>query len=458
MNSDDLLIGPDQSGLEKCAKLLSEGGLVAFPTETVYGLGANALNEAAVHSIFTAKGRPLTDPLIVHVVDQAAAQALLEIKGDEITAFQALGGAFWPGPLTLIAKASNAIPSAVTADTGFVGVRVPAHPLAMALLQASKLPIAAPSANRFGHVSPTRANHVLFDLAEKGVHVLDGDGDLYAPFTCQHGIESTVAKINGHMQQVQIFRQGAVTQPKIEAVLESCGLSHWTVAVVSRTVKMAHTNELKSDSDSISNSNSNVSDSVKIATVATANDMPKKENNNVDTREVGQEAPGQAITHYAPDVPCSIVAVLSTKEGSTLTNPSSPSVLPTTLFLTKDELRSVVIIDFAGQMSQISTFCLAYRDLSSSGCSAEGARNLFEALRWAELISGATKIFLPRLFSAPYADESVVDSVPAAMSAVLSSSLTPNSETGDMILGLADRIFRAASGVIIHLVIDLSSK
>lgn len=470
MNSyDELLVPPDPEGLSRCAQLLREGGLVAFPTETVYGLGANALNEEAVHSIFRAKGRPLTDPLIVHVTDQAAANALLDINDEEAAVFQSLSSTFWPGPLTLIAKASKVIPAAVTAGTGFVGVRAPAHTLAMDLLKASNLPIAAPSANRFGHVSPTRAHHVLYDLADKGVHVLNGDGDAYAAFTCQHGIESTVAKINGNLHQVQIFRQGAVTQPMIEKALQGCGLApQWTVTLVSRTVNMSHAH---TNSNSNTNSNNlNSAQTQKIAECDESNshnnsttipmtkknegdeggdddDVSRKQEQDQQQQSVGQEAPGQAITHYAPDVPCFIVASLVIGEPSVSCTPSSSTAdnkLPITSTMTQSELRSVVIIDFAGQMNQLSSSCLAYRDLSATGCSVEGARNLFETLRWAELVPGANKILLPYISPAlsgggpeeTHVSEDITDAAVAK---------------ADLILGLTDRIFRAASGVSINL-------
>jgi len=426
MSDSELLISANSEGLSRASALLRQGGLVAFPTETVYGLGANALDDAAVRSIFAAKGRPLTDPLIVHVVDQTAALDLLDISGEEASAFQSLGEDFWPGPLTLIAKAAESIPPAVTAGTGFVGVRVPAHPLAMELLQACQLPIAAPSANRFGHVSPTRAHHVLFDLASKGVHVLDGDGEQHSSHTCQHGIESTVAKINGLLKQVQIFRQGAVTQPQIEATLLRCGLSpDWTVAVVSRTVKMTHGAPLQ------------------------AHDAGDVKVEIDDSETTGQEAPGQAITHYAPDVPCFIVSSFSIDTAPHLVDDVCKNVNAsaiatadlTEVTLTKSALASVVVIDFAGQMQELAKQSLAYKDLSSSGSTSEGARQLFDALRWAELVPGATKILLPRVSEPP---------------TEASGSASRDSSERDMTLGLVDRIFRAASGVTVTVRLALS--
>ena len=151
------LLAADAAGIADAAAILRDGGLVAFPTETVYGLGAHALDARAVRAIFAAKQRPADDPLIVHVANSnELAQLGLH---DPIT--QLLGGRFWPGPLTLVVRKRATVPPEVTAGLETVGVRVPAHPVAQALLRAAQVPIAAPSANLFGRPSPTRAQHVL---------------------------------------------------------------------------------------------------------------------------------------------------------------------------------------------------------------------------------------------------------------------------------------------------------
>lgn len=156
---------------------LKAGKLVAFPTETVhffpsssslplkqickvYGLGANALDVCALSSIFTAKGRPKSDPLIVHVNSVDKAVELVDLDEKSLAVYRFLGGTFWPGPLTIVAKAAPVIPDLVTSGTGFVGVRCPNNPIARSLIDLSSLPIAAPSANKFCHVSPTKAEHV----------------------------------------------------------------------------------------------------------------------------------------------------------------------------------------------------------------------------------------------------------------------------------------------------------
>lgn len=178
---------------------------MAFPTETVYGLGANALDENACRSIFTSKGRPLTDPLIVHVHSIEHGLKLISHENPKfIEIFKHLGSHFWPGPLTLVVKANiDVIPNLITAQTGFIGIRIPNHPVALALLEKSGLPVAAPSANKFGHVSPTKAEHVYNDFhKDSEVMIIDGG-------SCSFGIESTVAKITEG--QLIIYRKGGIS-------------------------------------------------------------------------------------------------------------------------------------------------------------------------------------------------------------------------------------------------------
>src|SRR5512133_1696546 len=151
---------PDPTVIAEAADIIRSGGLVAFPTETVYGLGANALDVNAVGKIFTAKGRPAADPLIVHL--SGLDQITRVVRFVPETA-QKLAEAFWPGPLTLILPKRPEVPDLVTSELDTVAVRVPNHPVALALIQAAGVPIAAPSANRFGHTSPTTAKHVLHD-------------------------------------------------------------------------------------------------------------------------------------------------------------------------------------------------------------------------------------------------------------------------------------------------------
>jgi L-threonylcarbamoyladenylate synthase len=198
---------PDSATIERAARLLRDGGLVAFPTETVYGLGANALDAAAVRRIFGAKGRPSYNPLIVHVADTAAARALVRYWP---AAADRAAAAFWPGPLTLVLPRSASVPDVVTAGLGTVGVRVPAHPAALALLRAAGVPIAAPSANRFTRVSPTSAAHVQRGLGVAVDLILDGG---VTPW----GIESTVVDLSGATPR--LLRHGAVSLDELRAAL-----------------------------------------------------------------------------------------------------------------------------------------------------------------------------------------------------------------------------------------------
>ncbi|MBU6505930.1 MAG: threonylcarbamoyl-AMP synthase [Alphaproteobacteria bacterium] len=198
--------------LDRAASLLHDGALVAFPTETVYGLGGDAVSDRAVAAIFAAKERPTFNPLIVHVADLAAAEKLAVF--DERAC--AIAGRFWPGPLTLVLKRSTACPISRLASAGLetVALRAPAHPLAQALLRATGRPLAAPSANRSGHVSPTTADHVLDELGGRIAAVLDGG-------PCRVGIESTVIDLSE--AQPALLRPGGVTREQLEAVLGHLG-------------------------------------------------------------------------------------------------------------------------------------------------------------------------------------------------------------------------------------------
>jgi len=200
-----LAASPD---LSRAAEILRSGGTVAFPTETVYGLGVNALDAAAVARIFAAKGRPNWDPLIVHVADRALLARITVIPADLQARIDRLIAAFWPGPLTLLLPRTAAIPDAVTAGRPLVGVRMPNHPVALELLGRAGVPVAAPSANRFGHTSPTTAAHVLDDLDGRIDAVLDGGPTAV-------GVESTV--LDPTQTPMVLYRPGAVTAAMLTA-------------------------------------------------------------------------------------------------------------------------------------------------------------------------------------------------------------------------------------------------
>ena len=204
------LMAGDEADVRQAAELLRDGGTVAFPTETVYGLGANALDASAVAKIFVAKQRPGWDPLIVHVSTRAMLSRVLgRLAGPVQARADHLIEAFWPGPLTLLLPRAAEIPDAVTANRARVGVRMPAHPVALALIAAADLPLAAPSANRFGHTSPTTAAHVLEDLDGRIDAVLDGG-------PAAVGLESTVLDVCEW--PMLIYRPGAVSAAQIAEV------------------------------------------------------------------------------------------------------------------------------------------------------------------------------------------------------------------------------------------------
>ncbi len=202
--------GLDPSLIERAATFIRSGRLVAFPTETVYGLGANALDAEAVARIYSVKGRPPSSPLIVHVASIEMAESL---AAEWPPLADRLAQKFWPGPLTLVVKKQAAIPAIVTANLATVGLRMPAHPIALALIQAAGVPLAAPSANRFTELSPTTADHVRRSLAsssssEVGL-ILDGG-------PCQVGIESTVLSIVG--PGAVLLRPGGISRSELESV------------------------------------------------------------------------------------------------------------------------------------------------------------------------------------------------------------------------------------------------
>jgi L-threonylcarbamoyladenylate synthase len=197
------------ASLQQAAELLRNGGTVAFPTETVYGLGANALDQRAVQSIFQAKQRPAWDPLIVHVVDQ---QQLAMVAADIPPNGRLLMKAYWPGPLTLLLPRSPLVPAIVTAGGHRVGVRMPRHPVAQKLIELAGVPVAAPSANSFGRTSPTRAEFVLQDLDGRIDAVIDsGDTTL--------GLESTVVDVCA--DPPILYRPGMVTFEQLQALCPS---------------------------------------------------------------------------------------------------------------------------------------------------------------------------------------------------------------------------------------------
>jgi tRNA threonylcarbamoyl adenosine modification protein (Sua5/YciO/YrdC/YwlC family) len=394
--------------LEKCGERLRQGDLVAFPTETVYGLGCNAMDPKAIIKVFQAKERPLTDPLITHVTENEVAYNLWEADTSNSNTLTSLEGhalrvlceQFWPGPLTLVAKAAPHVPSILMANTGFVACRAPQHPISIALINAAKVPIAAPSANKFGHVSPTRSHHVWDDLQYEDVWIVKEDqegenendesaDENNSTTCCQVGVESSVAKIEMLTPEIDdrqpavtsvkgritLLRQGAISVEDIQECLEHAGLAN-DFEVLARTKK---------------------------ATDET----------------VAHVAPGQTIRHYSPHIPSFILC-------QSLIQPSSLDDND------KAYLAKSVLIDFGGKVKAWESFSLAYRDLSESGDSSQATKGVFETLRWAECVDGAEQILFPEIHGDGHSD-------PGAAS-------NPDALT----LALKDRLTRAASGVVIH--------
>ena len=217
LDSDD----PDLEKLEYCAGVIKRGGLVCFPTETVYGLGASAFDSGAVKNIFKAKGRPGDNPLIVHI-DSEDKLPLITCAGDfQRKRMELLAKEYWPGPLTMIADRDPAIPDTVSCGLPTVGIRMPDNRIARELIRLSGVPIAAPSANLSGKPSPSTAEHVIADLLGKVDVIIDGG-------SCSVGVESTVLDITGEVPV--ILRPGAVTLEDVVRVLGKGELADWKKA------------------------------------------------------------------------------------------------------------------------------------------------------------------------------------------------------------------------------------
>ena len=380
--------------LQECGERLRQGDLVSFPTETVYGLGCNALDESAIRKVFLAKERPLTDPLITHVSDPIDAYNLWNASEDSLEgkALRILCGEFWPGPLTLVAKAAPHVPPLLMANTGFVACRSPQHPLSINLINAAKVPLAAPSANKFGHVSPTRAEHVWDDLLYEDVWIINAVGDgknnnsKQTIDVCDVGVESSVAKMEMMSEnnggKIILLRQGAVSIQDIETCLEKSGLDDFFVVE-------AQTKESCSET-------------------------------------VANVAPGQTIRHYSPDIPSYSVSLARCDEVNAKASEDDPSSFSCSQQQLDDDeilyLSKSVIIDFGSKLVSWKQHATAYVDLSDIGDSAEATKSLFETLRWAERVDGADRIIFPEV------DENGADA---------------------LALALKDRLTRAASGVVI---------
>ena len=289
--------------IEKASEILKQGKLVSFPTETVYGLGASALNAEACKLIYATKGRPLTDPLIVHVHSLEHGLSLIDHQDKEVVhLFKQLAARYWPGPLTMVVRANlEVIPSLVTADTGFVGIRMPNNEIALDLIRTSGLPVAAPSANKFGHVSPTKAEHVYDDFhKDSEVFIINGG-------SCSFGIESTVMKLThaDGMNQLLIIRRGGVSEQSLAETLRVLGIE----------------------------------DKTQLSAV---------EHKHFKQEQEKLEGPGQFLRHYSPNIDSYLFTGLS--DG-----------------ISKDSLADFVLLDFGGKFLELKPSFKYYQDLSPKG-------------------------------------------------------------------------------------------
>ena len=330
------LLEPTEANLEICGKRIREGKLVAFPTETVYGLGADATNEKAVVSIFEAKERPFTDPVIVHIADLDMLDKIF-IDSKERTFIKQVGGILWPGPLTMIGPINESyIPPLVGSNTGTIGVRMPAHKLAQALIRVAQRPIAAPSANKFMHVSPTKGVHVLDDLKYEDVYILDGEmSDL--------GVESTVIRVqwDSDHYKVSLMRTGTFEFKQIEAKIK----------------------ELFPNTEFV---------------------IAKKRVTNKETDVAC--APGQLLKHYSPYVETFILSHQKHRSASGELNPMNL------------KLNEVGIIDFNKMNLELKDKVKLYFDLDESGDYNKAMKNLYNELRrFEETQYGLKYIFLANL-------------------------------------------------------------
>lgn len=474
--------------VDVAAAALRDGELVAFPTETVYGLGAHAFDADAVARIFEVKGRPRTDPLIVHVPTAEAAEALVRLDAEALALMRRLAARFWPGPLTLVAPACADLPSAVTANSGFVGVRCPAHSRAMELLRTAAVPVAAPSANRFGHVSPTKAEHVMDDLGAHAIFVLrpqpdattaegasaadaagggGGTATNAAVACCDVGIESTVAKIDASARELCILRRGGVPEtvlarwmaedasgfqlrvrgptqpPAATATSAPTAPTAPTVAAPTSTPAAA---AAKADADA----DADAADAAAAAAATTAASGASSVGDDATPDgTVPMVSPGMLLTHYSPDLPSYLLAPSSAAAPPSATAPLPSAAAPSPPPPDAYALASVVVLDFGGRLAHLRSAALAYRDLSPGANACEGAVAVFDALRWAEAeaANGARCVLLPDLLAptggasdGPGDDDA--SPTPRAAAPLLDEHAP----------ALGDRLFRAASGKTAHLV------
>lgn len=355
------IIGHSFEELSLAADALAQGKLVAIPTETVYGLGGNALMESAAKRIYAVKGRPATDPLICHVDSLDRVRQMWDLKWDKgsVDLACAIGSALWPGPLTIVCKANPCIPDCVTGGSGFVGARIPNNAITLQLLSMVDFPVAAPSANTFGHVSPTTARHVYDDLAPRDPELLIIDGG-----QCAIGIESTVVKVESK-DLALVLRRGRIT-----------------VSMIHRAI-----------ADKFPQTRVEIRDMRVMCGPANA----------------PMVSPGQLLTHYSPRVPSSLLtpgslAALLADAAAPVYVHRGTAVVP---------LSETIVIDFNGYLARFKDLCLSYSDLSPKGNPEQGCFAVFDALRATESVKGAKSVIFPFVSEWPHdaEDEDLLEAV-----------------------------------------------
>jgi len=340
------IIDDSTESLVHCVKNLKSGFLVAFPTETVYGLGALISDDSAVESVFIAKKRPKTDPLIVHIADTQKCSELMNLNDSQEKIFKILSESFWPGPLTLVVPRSKKISALITAGSDYVGIRIPSHKIARKFLHLCGRPIVAPSANTFGHVSPTTAQHVFDDLKNvSNLLIIKSDQE------CTVGIESTILKLS-HDNKICILRMGAISAGDIEKKLDQENISY----------------ELEIKRTYIANEN-------------------LSEIQNVPRGTFLNESSGQFLKHYSPWKETYIYRDQNK-------NQLMDYEIKDEIYFSTKEFSQSVFIDFGRKNYNLCDKFIKYFDLSPSADLTEAMQNLFQILREAEQVKNSIYILI----------------------------------------------------------------
>ncbi|KAL4445280.1 hypothetical protein ABPG74_022093 [Tetrahymena malaccensis] len=345
-----ILDDKNEEDMKQAGELIRNGKLVSFPTETVYGLGANALDEEAVKSIFVTKNRPLTDPVIVHIDKKEDGLNFVDITPGVKEVYDFLADNFWPGPLTIILKANfNIIPRVVTAQTDFVGIRCPQHEVARRLIRIAQRPIAAPSANLFAHVSPTSAVHVFNDFYDQSISIIN-DPVQELP-SCEFGIESTVVKIE------EIASSNQQEDSKFNLVILRFG----SLSGEQMAQAVSKSEQFK--------------DRITIV---------KKKKENKVAEHIHSEAPGQLLKHYSPYINCYLFHLKNSTDKQDIKYPQLNDI----------NMKESIIFDYKNQTEHLKDKCMKYISLSEKGDMREIMTKLYDSLRWAENVDAAKNILI----------------------------------------------------------------